>query len=366
MHTHFRFRLAAVWLLAAALLLSGCATALNRHQRQLLRRGLHAVTLQGTRAPAPDSLVVQYLGCGGLLLRRGTGPALLLDPYFSNARPFIGMVGKKIKPDTVSIRRAMQQVDVSNVAALLITHAHYDHLADVPYLYRRYLSAQSPRVYGSQTTRNTLHYFKDIFTDTAKLVNVEPHAAYLDRAGTWYYGAGGSFRFMPLVSEHAAHVKRFKTLRVRLYDGRYANVPTTLRKVGDWREGQTLAYLVDFLNADSSIAYRVHLMTSAAGYGLGKIPEAVLQQKPVDVQALCMASHNVVYDYPTLHIAQAKPQYILAVHWEDFFRPYFARKPKVVRGSSLQLFQQKLQQAGYAPAQWVLPAPLTRVVFRRR
>ncbi|WP_139353131.1 MULTISPECIES: hypothetical protein [Pseudomonas] len=84
---------------------------------------------------------ITYLGVGGWLLN-WHGNGLLLAPSFSN-------------PNVPIFVRANEQriadylPDVKNVKVLLIGHAHYDHLLDVPVIMQRY--APDAIAYGNRT-----------------------------------------------------------------------------------------------------------------------------------------------------------------------------------------------------------------------
>lgn len=77
---------------------------------------------------------ITYLGVGGWLLN-WHGNGLLLAPSFSNPNV------------PIFVRANAQRIadylpDVKNVKVLLIGHAHYDHLLDVPVIMQRYALRQ--------------------------------------------------------------------------------------------------------------------------------------------------------------------------------------------------------------------------------
>ena len=100
-------------------------------------RGLqrHADLLVGSMpAPAGTSVRVTYLGCNGFLITSG-GTALLVDPCFT--RPGLLAVGlnRPIPADVARIESGLDRGGVpEDVDAILVTHAHYDHLLDVPHI----------------------------------------------------------------------------------------------------------------------------------------------------------------------------------------------------------------------------------------
>ena len=78
---------------------------------------------------------------------------VLTGPLFTN--PSLLRTGlAAIHSDTVAVDRGLAPYDVSHAAAILVGHAHYDHLMDVPRVARHF----APRavILGSTTVRNTL------------------------------------------------------------------------------------------------------------------------------------------------------------------------------------------------------------------
>jgi mRNA degradation ribonuclease J1/J2 len=68
---------------------------------------------------------------GGLLFRRGND-AIMTAPFYSNPNIFRVGLRRPIHSDTNLVERLLP--DVSDVRAILVGHAHYDHLMDVPYI----------------------------------------------------------------------------------------------------------------------------------------------------------------------------------------------------------------------------------------
>jgi L-ascorbate metabolism protein UlaG (beta-lactamase superfamily) len=90
---------------------------------------------------ASNGLTFRWLGVGGFEWRT-PNYSLLLDPFVS--RPSIWQVlTQRLKPRTALIDRHLPQAD-----AILISHAHYDHLMDVPYLANR----TGALIFGSPNT----------------------------------------------------------------------------------------------------------------------------------------------------------------------------------------------------------------------
>jgi L-ascorbate metabolism protein UlaG (beta-lactamase superfamily) len=86
------------------------------------------------------TLTFRWLGAAGLVISAG-GKVLAIDPFFT--RPSLFKLLRPIKPDPAFARRYLPKCDY-----VLVTHAHYDHLLDVPEVLR--LSGAT--AYGSPNT----------------------------------------------------------------------------------------------------------------------------------------------------------------------------------------------------------------------
>src|SRR4051794_25031264 len=92
-----------------------------------------------------NSIRVTYLGTNGYQLE-ASGHALLVDPYFSRISLARAALAWPIRPDAGRIDEGLAHLR-GNPDAILATHAHFDHLLDVPVLMRR----TDARLIGSAT-----------------------------------------------------------------------------------------------------------------------------------------------------------------------------------------------------------------------
>jgi L-ascorbate metabolism protein UlaG (beta-lactamase superfamily) len=82
-----------------------------------------------------DSVRVTYLGVNGYQFETG-GHALLVDPYFTRAGLIAIALDRPLAPNTAQITSGLRHVS-PRVDAILVTHAHFDHLLDVPQVMQR-------------------------------------------------------------------------------------------------------------------------------------------------------------------------------------------------------------------------------------
>jgi len=298
--------------------------------------------------PGPP-LEIRYLGSGGQLIRRGS-TAILAAPFFSN--PGLLRVGAgRISPDSARIDAAVEKIienggRLDDVQAILVGHAHYDHLMDVPRVWSEY--TPNAKIFGSLTAKHILRGF-DVPDDRIETLNSS--AASRWAAGRWV--ALGDVRFMAIESEHAPHA-----FGIKLYGGEVRedlNRPP-LRATG-YREGQMLAFLIDFLNPDGSVAFRIHYQDSASNTPLGYPPTLDGDdQRSVDVAIVCAASFSQVQGYPEGILRAVDPRYVVMGHWEDFFISQ-EKPPRPVPMTDVAEFAARTERALPEHARWVLPKP---------
>jgi L-ascorbate metabolism protein UlaG (beta-lactamase superfamily) len=269
--------------------------------------------LPATDPAYPTTVQVKYLGAGGVVIKRGAD-VIVTAPFFSNPSiPRVALGEIAARPD--QIKRFLDRPDngLAGAKAILVGHAHYDHLMDVPYIWSHY--AQQATIYGNTTMKNTLA--ADTSMAAARVVSVESDMGTHTEPGKWFYpgGADQRVRFMALKSEHAPifwHIKFFEGN----YDAPLHEIPTRAFR---WRQGQTLAYLIDFMSADGkTVEFRVHYQDAASTPPLGFPPD---DGRRVDLALVCMPGFNQVNDYPEGLMGRLKPRFVVLIHWEDFFSP---------------------------------------------
>ena len=301
----------------------------------------------------PTDVQLKYLGAGGILIQRGAD-ALVTAPFFSNpslSRVAFGEI--KSLPEQVDRFLGSGGKDLPGVTAILVGHAHYDHLMDVPYIKKKYL--RQAKIYGSETMKNTLA--GDHALNPADIVSVEEGAGTDTKPGTWWH-ASPRLRFMALQSEHAPIIFHWK-----FFEGAYREpLPELPTRAYGWREGQTLAYLIDFLSADGSkVEFRIHYQDAASNAPLG-FPPMVSQlpdSRPVDLAIVCMPGFDQVKDYPEAIVNRLRPRFVVIVHWENFFEllPDDPRDLRTVPTEDAERFLGRLIPVLKPDGVFKLPAP---------
>jgi L-ascorbate metabolism protein UlaG (beta-lactamase superfamily) len=320
------------------------------------------VYIGGAELPPGDpayqtEVQIKYLGAGGVMIRRGAD-VLLTAPFFSNPSILRVAFGEiAARPDQIDHFLGSTGGSIADATAVLVGHAHYDHLMDVPYIKKIYLPQAT--IYGSETMRNTLAGDRTLSTDDVVSVEEKKEdVGTAERPGKWW-PAGPRLRFMALRSEHAPIIAHLK-----FFEGNYTEplkeLPT--RAFG-WREGQTLAYLIDFMSADrKTVEFRIHYQDAASNEPLGFPPSSFADpadDRPVDLAIVCMPGFDQVKDYPEAIVKRLKPRFVVIIHWENFFEllPDDPKDLRTVPTEDAQRFLARLQAVFPEADRVKLPAP---------
>jgi L-ascorbate metabolism protein UlaG (beta-lactamase superfamily) len=129
--------------------LAGCAAALGAMLLVSACAGdvtpLHARTIAAVAPRAAATVEVTWLGTAGVRIDDGW-TALLIDPFVTRVGVGAVVFGRGLTTDEVAARA----VDTTDVAAVLVTHSHYDHLVDAPW----FAATAGAELLGSRSTIN--------------------------------------------------------------------------------------------------------------------------------------------------------------------------------------------------------------------
>jgi hypothetical protein len=258
-----------------------------------------------------------------------------------------GLTPIAVDPDRIEARLP----DVSDVSAILVGHGHYDHLMDVPYIARH--RAAHATIYGNATSAYQLVPFG--LADRFQVIG--GMAGSREAAGQWIQVSPG-VRVMPLLSDHAPHLAG-----ITLYSGvRTRPMTHEPRSANEWLDGETLAFLIDFLNEDGSVGLRIYYQDAVPAPPFGMAPR-LDDGVGVDVAILVPATYAEVSWHPEALLENLGPRYVLLCHWEDFFEAP-SRPPEPVPFTLLPDFVARLERALPEGTGWSLPVAGARFVFR--
>lgn len=252
---------------------------------------------------AGEPLRIRYFSVGCALIS-WRGVSVLTDPFFSHL-PFHQVATGLTLPDPEQVERYLPLL--GDVRAVVVGHGHYDHVLDLPAV----VDHLHPRaqVFASRTVQAT---FAPMGL-SRPLIDANPHRADPESAGTWLEADG--VRVLPVRSGHPDNIPG-----IHLFTRRFAEdraLPPT--RAAHYQEGDTLAFLVDFLDGER-VAFRVYVQSSSRGWPDGFVPPALLAERRVDVALLAMDCARVSASGRFGIVDLLHPRAVVALHWEDFFR----------------------------------------------
>jgi hypothetical protein len=287
--------------------------------------------------PGADVVRLVYLGVGGWIIERGD-VQLLAAPLFTNPSvPRTGLMS--IRSDTAAVSRSMAAYDVSGARAILVGHGHYDHLMDVPQVARRH--APRARILGSRTVLNTLGTWSGL---AGRVDLVDEHAGDQRNPGRWM-ALGPELRVLPLRSMHAPHFEGV-TLYHGTADEPFVEEP---RWASEWLDGHTYAFLVDFLDPDGTVAFRIYYQDAVVQPPLGFAPDTLIRERPVDAAVFVPATFDQVEWHPEALVENLHPRWVLLGHWEDFFRSP-SEPTRSIRLTDIGHFRGRLERVFSGPS----------------
>ena len=297
-----------------------------------------------TATPAPAApLEIHGLGIQGFWLQWGD-EAVLTAPLYTRQSALDVTISAPITRDDAAIDGGLAGEPLSELRAVVSGHAHYDHFIDVPHILD---VAPNARAYTNLTGRHilaalsldragctspaatpTIDRSRVIAMDDALASHVDytncpdqaPPGAPLD--GTWLE-VSAHVRLKAFCSMHPAQVGPYH-FGAGAIDQDQCDLPAA---ASGWLEGQTLAFVIDFLDNTGTPVYRVFYQDAPTNAPVGHVPDAVLAEKRVDVAILCVGSSDAVDDQPGSILANLDPRFALSGHWEDFFQPVGSTAP---------------------------------------
>ncbi len=234
------------------------------------------------QARAMGGIRVTYLGVNGYQLETG-GHALLIDPYFSRIDLCAVAFNQRVEPDDFRLRQGLAHVR-PRVDAVLVTHAHIDHLLDVPPIMRR----TGARLVAGLTAVNQA---RSLGIPAAQCRPVREGS--VRRVGPW------TIRVVA-----AAHDRLFGS--VPMPGSRAQPGPPPLRPK-DWVLGEPLAFIIE------AAGQRIYIDS-------GGMPDALPPELKVDLAILGVALADARRHFAPA-VRRLQPRFILPSHQDDFFQP---------------------------------------------
>jgi hypothetical protein len=88
-----------------------------------------------------------------------------------------------------------------------------------------------------------------------------------------------------------------------------------------WKLGEPYAFMIDVLDADGrTVVFRIYFEDAPSAPPLGFPPQALIDEKPIDLAVICGATSSNVPATPDSLLTVLHPVAVMLTHWESFFR----------------------------------------------
>ena len=256
---------------------------------------------------AMPGLRIRWLGTFGYEISDAQ-TTILIDPFITRPKP--AELLKPIVIDTSAVQHyLLSMVDLNKLAAILVTHSHYDHLEDVPFILAQFPDANNrPIVAGDP--------------NTARIIQSYKHGSgigWVDRSGGL---ADSRINVLDLDNDNpTVEVGTFGRFTITAFKGehpRYDYVPWRGPK-GPVKDKTPYNYRDYKLFNNLSIGYLVEtngLRIYFSDSPLVINPE-LIGQVDIFIQTITTRAENNI----STCLEELKPNYYIPAHYDNFFKP---------------------------------------------
>jgi len=243
---------------------------------------------------------------------------ILIDPFVS--RPTFVQLLNTIKIDTSAVRHyILAPLQKQNVKVILVSHAHHDHLQDVPYILAKYPSPKArPLVVGSQGVKDLIMGYTrgvgikwvdaigGLQDSQTKILAFSPgKKSCMQKSGniSCEVGTFGNFTITAFASDHPS----YDYLGSAVLGGTFHGEPPYRGTGYTTRFNTSIGYLIEYQGL------RIFFTESPIVRHSSEIGN-------VDILIQGIATRK---DYNTIPrtLASLQPEYVIPSHYDNFFKP---------------------------------------------
>jgi L-ascorbate metabolism protein UlaG (beta-lactamase superfamily) len=235
---------------------------------------------------APDArLRVTFLGVSTLLFDDGE-TAILTDGFFSRPGKLRTLLGR-VAPDIAVVDAMLRRAGISQLAAVIVGHGHYDHVMDAPTV-----AARTGAVLVGSTS--TAMIGRGAGLDDGRIITPD--------AGQPLTLGGFTVTLLP-----SAHVPPHR------FDGELAHPPIPPTRVSGYRLGPCYSILVGH-------DQRRMLVHGSAGYRSGALTGHPASVVYLGIGGLARQSRRYQERYWQETVVAVGARRVIPIHWDDFWR----------------------------------------------
>ena len=256
---------------------------------------------------AMPGLRIRWLGTFGYEISDAQ-TTILIDPFITRPKP--AELLKPIVIDTSAVQHyLLSMVDLNKLAAILVTHSHYDHLEDVPYILAQFPDANNRPVVAGDP-------------NTARIIQSYKHNSGIDWVGHSGGLADSRISVLDLDNDNpTVEVGTFGRFTITAFKGehpRYDYVPWRGPK-GPVKDKTPYNYRDYKLFNNLSIGYLVEtngLRIYFSDSPLVLNPE-LIGQVDILIQTITSRAENNI----STCLEELKPNYYIPAHYDNFLKP---------------------------------------------
>lgn len=231
------------------------------------------------------ALTATWLGTTAVLLSDGQH-SLIVDPFFTRPEGWWRLItNRQIAPDEETIARGLSQAHLTNLAAVLVSHSHYDHAMDAAVAAR----LSGAVLVGSESTANI---GRGDGLPGSQIRVIEPGVPMLF----------GSYTVTFIQSRHAGATGGRPT-------GDITEALKPPARYLDYKQGGTYSILVE------------HELGAVLLHGSAGFVPGALKGRKADVVFLGIALREELENYLAETVDAVGAKRVIPTHWDDFTRP---------------------------------------------
>jgi L-ascorbate metabolism protein UlaG (beta-lactamase superfamily) len=266
-------------------------------------------------APAPATAIrVTYLGVNGFQFETGKH-TLLVDPYFTRVGFWPAALNQRIESNPQRVSEGLKHV-CPHVEAILVTHAHFDHLLDVPDIAKR----TGARIFSGPTA---IQLVESVGISPNQCETVQPGSTRAISPWTIRVLKAQHDRLFGKVPfERCAHLAsdHFSEREGPRAPGEIKKPLKLPVKASDWCVGEPLAFVIE------AAGKRIYIDSGGVpgttpSVELGHVHHSEFVPWRIDLAILGVALPDSRARFAEV-VRQLEPRYIFPSHEDDMFAPF--------------------------------------------